>query len=262
VGAELSVTVLKIRLTAGSRKVGHAATLRAGVGNIGELNLRGTLISGNAGTLLGREIFHSTGSVVANFNLFGFNGNSGVVGFLPGANNVVPPAGVVGADILDTLLSNPPGLTQTHTLVAGSPALNAVTVGCPPPATDQRAVTRPQGVACDIGAYELVVVTPTPTPTPTPVDGTCLGSVATITGTELGETLLGSPGADVINALGGDDIIQAKQGNDKVCGGLGNDNIRAGQGSDQIDGGDGTDACDGRTGTDTAVNCETVSNVP
>jgi hypothetical protein len=27
---------------------------------------------------------------------------------------------------------------------------------CPPPATDQRGVQRPQGEACDSGAYELV----------------------------------------------------------------------------------------------------------
>ena len=40
------------------------------------------------------------------------------------------------------------GLTQTMALLAGSPALNSG-VACPPPATDQRGVTRPQGAACD-----------------------------------------------------------------------------------------------------------------
>jgi uncharacterized repeat protein (TIGR01451 family) len=38
-------------------------------------------------------------------------------------------------------------------LLAGSPALN-LGVGCPPPATDQRGVTRPQGASCDSGAFE------------------------------------------------------------------------------------------------------------
>ncbi|MDQ1012487.1 CSLREA domain-containing protein [Streptomyces sp. V4I23] len=43
------------------------------------------------------------------------------------------------------------GSTDTAALLPGSPALDAAD-GCP--ATDQRGVTRPQGAACDIGAYE------------------------------------------------------------------------------------------------------------
>ncbi|MGP4087216.1 choice-of-anchor Q domain-containing protein [Streptomyces sp. KR55] len=43
------------------------------------------------------------------------------------------------------------GPTDTAALLPGSPALDAAD-GCP--ATDQRGVTRPQGAACDIGAYE------------------------------------------------------------------------------------------------------------
>lgn len=53
------------------------------------------------------------------------------------------------------LLQNNGGPTETHALVAGSEAINAGdNATCP--ATDQRGVTRPQGVACDIGAFELV----------------------------------------------------------------------------------------------------------
>lgn len=43
------------------------------------------------------------------------------------------------------------GPTDTVALLPGSPALDAAD-GCP--ATDQRGVTRPQGAACDIGAFE------------------------------------------------------------------------------------------------------------
>ena len=48
---------------------------------------------------------------------------------------------------------------------------------CPPPSTDQRGVARPQGAACEIGAFECqpgecgvgaVTGTPTSTPTQTP----------------------------------------------------------------------------------------------
>ncbi|WP_406263043.1 hypothetical protein OHT93_00355 [Streptomyces sp. NBC_00191] len=43
------------------------------------------------------------------------------------------------------------GPTDTNALLHGSPALDAAS-HCP--ATDQRGITRPQGAACDIGAYE------------------------------------------------------------------------------------------------------------
>ncbi|HEX9441905.1 MAG TPA: Ig-like domain-containing protein, partial [Roseiflexaceae bacterium] len=47
------------------------------------------------------------------------------------------------------------GPTLTHALLAGSPALDAANpTNCPP--TDQRGVARPQGAACDIGAYEAM----------------------------------------------------------------------------------------------------------
>ena len=57
-------------------------------------------------------------------------------------------------------LANNGGPTQTHALLSGSLAINAgpPTDGnpaCPPPATDQRGVSRPQGSACDVGSFEL-----------------------------------------------------------------------------------------------------------
>lgn len=67
------------------------------------------------------------------------------------------PAHFITADPLLGPLANNGGPTQTLALKKGSPAIDAVTVGpCPPPATDQRGVKRPQGAHCDIGAYELV----------------------------------------------------------------------------------------------------------
>jgi hypothetical protein len=49
------------------------------------------------------------------------------------------------------------GPTQTHALLPGSPAINGGTgVGCP--ATDQRGFARPQGAACDIGAFEFGIL--------------------------------------------------------------------------------------------------------
>jgi CSLREA domain-containing protein len=49
------------------------------------------------------------------------------------------------------------GPTQTHALLTGSPAIDKgpPSTSCPPPDTDQRGVSRPQGSACDIGSFEL-----------------------------------------------------------------------------------------------------------
>jgi predicted outer membrane repeat protein len=75
------------------------------------------------------------------------------------------------------------GPTQTHALGTGSPAIDAIpdtngstTPGCGDAGitTDQRGVARPQGPACDIGAYEVEVLVDTTPPTVTttiPEDG-------------------------------------------------------------------------------------------
>ena len=59
---------------------------------------------------------------------------------------------------LGPLALNGPGETETMALGAGSVALDAAPASgdgaCPPTATDQRGVTRPQGAACDLGAFE------------------------------------------------------------------------------------------------------------
>jgi hypothetical protein len=51
---------------------------------------------------------------------------------------------------------------MTHALLPGSPAIDAADPTTFP-GTDQRGVTRPQGAAPDIGAYEFVAVVPVPT---------------------------------------------------------------------------------------------------
>ena len=46
------------------------------------------------------------------------------------------------------------GGTQTHALVATSPAINRADPNCPVPTIDQRGIARSQGVRCDMGAFE------------------------------------------------------------------------------------------------------------
>jgi CSLREA domain-containing protein len=56
------------------------------------------------------------------------------------------------------------GLTRTHPLLTGSLAID---LGGSCPATDQRGISRPQGAACDAGAFELEVAPTPPPPGPT-----------------------------------------------------------------------------------------------
>jgi hypothetical protein len=134
-----------------------------------------TLLSGNTAPN-GAEVYQLSGGVITanNFNLFGHSGlttaqafgGSGVILFggsdITATSNGNDPTAL--AAILTTTLADNGGSTRTLALPATSPAVDAVTNvdTCPPPAQDQRGVTRPQdgngdgGVACDVGAYELL----------------------------------------------------------------------------------------------------------
>jgi len=129
------------------------------------LTLNRSLIAGNQATV-GPEM-ENLGAVNANnFNLFGSNGNAGVSGFAPGPTDIVPAPGMAIAQILGPLTFNG-GPTQTHALVAGSPAIDAGDPGgCRDSqgallTTDQRGLARHVDgnndgtVSCDIGAVEL-----------------------------------------------------------------------------------------------------------
>lgn len=56
---------------------------------------------------------------------------------------------------LGPLQTNAPGATATHALLAGSSAIDAGDCSLQAVSFDQRGASRPQGPACDIGAYEL-----------------------------------------------------------------------------------------------------------
>lgn len=83
---------------------------------------------------------------------------------LDGGNNLQYPStgncdffGIPSADPLLGPLQDNGGPTFTHALLEGSPAIDAVPLDdCSEVTTDQRGVARPQGSACDIGAFEFV----------------------------------------------------------------------------------------------------------
>jgi hypothetical protein len=134
----------------------------------GILRLARTLVAGNTASG-GSEIVNFSIVEADKYNLFGVNGDAGVVGFTPGATDIIPPAGVMLPDILDPTLAFNGGPTLTHALVSGSPAIDAGGPMCldangDPLTTDQRSQPRPvdgngdDTPTCDIGAFEFFLV--------------------------------------------------------------------------------------------------------
>lgn len=65
--------------------------------------------------------------------------------------------------------------------------------------------------------------------------------MATIRGTDAGETLNGGSGRDKIYGNAGDDILYGEAGRDRLYGGEGNDTLQGGADNDRLDGGSGND---------------------
>ncbi len=153
------------------------------------------------------------------------------------------------------------GPTQTHALLAGSPAIDSAGPGCP--AADQRGA--PRSGTCDRGAYELVF---------------CLDAVVNRVGTEGNDTLIGTLAADGFLGFGGNDLLRGSGGGDRVCAGDGKDTaaggrgsdrllgeqgkdlLKGGRGKDQLNGGPGKDTCAGGPKRDRASHCETKRGLP
>jgi CSLREA domain-containing protein len=168
IGGRLTVT--------NSTLSGNSATPSSGGGGGGIYNAGGgttiitnNTLSGNNSTIPsnsgGGDEVHNRSSIIANAsNVFGHSGQSNAdafYGFTPGASDVNATSDGTStalASILDTTLADNGGPTQTHALIAGSPAIDFA--GACGLATDQRGVARPQGVACDAGAFELVTNQP------------------------------------------------------------------------------------------------------
>jgi hypothetical protein len=118
-----------------------------------KVTLNRTLISGNKADY-DSQISNNDDFTADNFNLFGSDGDPGVTGFTPGLTDIVPAPGVRVGNIIG-LLRNNGGPTQTHALKRGSPALDVIpSTDASCTGKDQRGVDRPQGIGCDIGAFE------------------------------------------------------------------------------------------------------------
>ena len=111
----------------------------------------GGIVNGGGGTLKNTIVANNSpddcaGSITSLGHNLSSDGTCGLTG----------SGDLQNTDPMLGLLADNGGHTQTHALLGGSPAIDAGSPDCPPPATDQRGVARPQGAACDIGAFELV----------------------------------------------------------------------------------------------------------
>jgi hypothetical protein len=127
----------------------------------GSVTVAYSLLSGNTAPA-GRELYRQAGTVTLDDdNVFGFDGDPGLVGVSAGATDVVPASDVLLNSILTSTLAFNGGPTKTLNLVSGSPALNQILpANCT--STDQRGFLRPSSgsTVCDIGAVELGAVAP------------------------------------------------------------------------------------------------------
>ena len=113
--------------------------------NNSPITIKNSIIAGNAAEV-GQDCYNAITS-----------GGNNLIGYVSGCD-ITPALGdLIGDDnplqVKLGDLANNGGNTYTHALLTGSPAIDA---GNPATcaATDQRGVARPQGAACDMGAFE------------------------------------------------------------------------------------------------------------
>ncbi len=154
-GVKINAGTLEI---ANSTIVANSAFTSGGgvaIGVASIVNVRNSIIAGNTAPV-GEDCDFAVGTPTS----IGFN----VVGDATGCpsdgpgDQVVDPA-LVFTDLVGSLANNG-GLTETHALLAGSPALDmGDPAGCEDPdgapiVVDQRGETRPAGPSCDVGSFE------------------------------------------------------------------------------------------------------------
>lgn len=112
----------------------------------GTLTSRDSVIAGNFNSINGTDI-----------DCDGVLGSQGynLLGSSLGCTFAAQPTDLIGVAPLLGALADNGGLSPTHALLAGSPAIDAIpAASCV--TIDQRGIARPQGGGCDIGAYEFV----------------------------------------------------------------------------------------------------------
>jgi CSLREA domain-containing protein len=167
------------------------------------LTMRNTVIAGNLDEG-GEAPDCSPGVISDGYNLIGNATGCFISG--DGTGNLIGVSAQLGP------LQPNGGPTPTHAPLAGSPLIDAGNPAVPGSggtaceAADQRGVTRPQGVRCDIGAVEMGGA---------PVTTTTVTTTSTSTSTTVPPPFCAqTPRGDCMTALSGKSALQLKQGSD------------------------------------------------
>lgn len=152
-----SVTLANVTIASNSSGGGGGAVVVSGTGS---LQVRNTIIANSVGSSAANCFLTSGGVVTDLGNNLEFPGT--VCGFALASD--------VRANPLLGSLTNNGGSTETHALGQGSPAIDAgddaSCVAAPVSGVDQRGRSRPKGVRCDMGAFELPAAFTDPTLAP------------------------------------------------------------------------------------------------
>mgnify|MGYP000903248679 CR=1 FL=1 len=134
---------------------GNSATwFGGGINNYATLTVQNSTFYRNSAAALGGGITNSDAMTMSNTLIANSTSGDDCYGLTAGTNNLVEDgscsASLTGDPLLGPLADNG-GATQTMAPLPGSPVIDAG-AGCLP--ADQRGIARPQGAACDIGAFE------------------------------------------------------------------------------------------------------------
>jgi CSLREA domain-containing protein len=194
------------------------------------VNLKGSIVAGNTGTATAPDCGGALNS----------QGNN-LISNPAGCSVSAQPSDIVGQSAALGPLTDNGGPTQTHALLASSPAIDKGAADAP--AADQRGIAR--SGAPDIGSYEFVACLGVP------VNRIGSGGNDSLTGTTGADGFLLLGGSDTAIGLGGNDGFCGAEGNDALSGGPGNDVATGEAGKDTLRGGPGKDNLKGGTGNDT-----------
>ena len=137
-----SITLIHTTVTGNTSPDEHAGGIYVS-GSSTEVVLQNSIIAGNSASTKANCEFLTTNTSYLGTNLLG-------------DTDCLPrPEDIVAADPILGPLSDNGGPTRTHALLPGSPAIETAVQACSGTPVDQRYVTRPQGSACDIGAFEF-----------------------------------------------------------------------------------------------------------
>ncbi|MBN1873797.1 MAG: DUF11 domain-containing protein [Anaerolineae bacterium] len=118
------------------------------------VTFKGSIIGGNQDLFGATGCLNYPGQGVATLSSQGYNLEDSITcGFSTTTNDLAPANPLLGP------LADNGGRTETHALLEGSPAIDAFPTSACTVSTDQRGLNRPQGGACDVGAYEKAAPT-------------------------------------------------------------------------------------------------------